>query len=80
MYREQGRLVRYVTIPMTDELKPRGETYSLRAVAVFEAAKGAIALLAASGIAFRNHTEDWIRRLALHLHFNPAHDQPNALI
>ena len=65
---------------MTKELSPRTETYSLRAVAIFEAGKGLIALLAASGMAFHKTTGAWIRRLALHLHFDPANDQPNALL
>jgi uncharacterized membrane protein (DUF2068 family) len=39
-----------------------------------------IALFAASGMAFHKATGPWIRRLALHLHFDPANDQPNALL
>lgn len=62
------------------ELEPRTETYSLRAVAIFEFAKGVVALLAASGVAFHKTTAQWIHRLALHLHFDPANDRPNALL
>jgi uncharacterized membrane protein (DUF2068 family) len=64
---------------MTAQLEPRAEKYSLRLVAIFEFAKGLVALLAASGMAFHKTTGQWIRRLALHLHFDPANDQPNAL-
>lgn len=55
------------------------ETLSLRAVALFEAAKGGIALLAASGIAMHKETAQWVRRLSRHLHFDPASNHPNAL-
>ncbi|MGE0353538.1 MAG: DUF2127 domain-containing protein [Gemmatimonadales bacterium] len=58
-----------------------GTSVSLRVIAVYEAAKGLIALLAASGMALHHRGPlPLLHRLALHLHLNPGRDHPNAII
>lgn len=54
----------------------------VRAVAVFEAAKGALVLLAGFGILALMHRDlqDYAERLVAHLHLNPAKGYPQIFI
>lgn len=67
---------------MTPENTPPGTAGGLRAVAVFEAAKGAVMLLAGLGLLGLLHRD--VRALALEVvrvvHLNPAHRGPHGFI
>jgi len=52
----------------------------LRSIAVFEAVKGLIALMAATGIALHRQLRPMVYALADHLDLDPAHDRPMALL
>jgi uncharacterized membrane protein (DUF2068 family) len=56
------------------------EKYPLRAIAIVEVGKGLVAVLFGSGFAFPVQTAILLRRLAKHLHFDPANDKPGSLI
>lgn len=56
----------------------RSSIVTLRTVALLEGAKGAVALLAASGLALHREVAAVVHLLAEHLHLNPGRDLPNA--
>jgi uncharacterized membrane protein (DUF2068 family) len=64
---------------MSLELKPTTEKFSLRTIAIVEAAKGGVALIAASGFAMHKETARLFNRLSTHLHLDPASGHPNAI-
>jgi uncharacterized membrane protein (DUF2068 family) len=52
----------------------------LRSIALFEAAKGVVALMAATGVMLHRQLRPIIIELAGHLHLNPASDRPLAIL
>lgn len=52
----------------------------LRSIALLEAAKGVLALVAATGMALHQDVRPLVNVLAAHLHLNPASDRPLALL
>jgi uncharacterized membrane protein (DUF2068 family) len=52
----------------------------LRGIAVIEAGKGVVAVLAATGVALHERLLPVVIDLASHLHLNPASDRPLAIV
>ncbi len=67
---------------MTTSLNPRGENRAIGAIAVFEAFKGAIVLVAGCGLLLLLHHDlrAFAERLVAHTHLNPASHYPRIFI
>ncbi|MBL9214934.1 MAG: DUF2127 domain-containing protein [Opitutaceae bacterium] len=67
---------------MPDRTPPPSPRKGLRTIALFEAAKGAVVLVAGFGLlgAIGRHPAEFARRLVEHLHLNPAHHYPEIFI
>jgi len=52
----------------------------MRSIALFEGAKAFVAIAAATGLALHQRLQPMINSLAGHLHLNPAHDRPLAIV
>lgn len=52
----------------------------LRSIALLEAAKALVALMAATGIVLHVRLRPIVHALAPHLHLNPAHHRPLAIV
>jgi uncharacterized membrane protein (DUF2068 family) len=52
----------------------------LRSIAILEASKAVIALLAGTGVVLHRQLRPVIHEIAAHLHFNPGHTRPLAIV
>jgi uncharacterized membrane protein (DUF2068 family) len=71
-----------VTDPIKTELDAREHKLGLRAIAIYEAAKGVIVLISGSGLLLLVHRDAQAiaERLVAHLHLNPASRYPRIFV